>query len=466
VTSPKASLIRRLIRWQVVTMVVTWTVLCAWLIFQMSVVENGDLDRRMVSFAATLAETAAGAHARPEEMAARLQAVERVFVNGVIETLEDVDPYVATYQVIDARNQVLYREGAAPETPWMQGPGFADVQYRKHHFRLVRTQSYDGSIAVIVAESDAMRRASLLPILSMVGGSEIMTLLISIAVLWWTAHRGFSPVGVLASEVANRKEGDLMPIEDHAGYRELAPLISAFNDLLQREAARLDTERGFLADAAHELRTPLAAISAQAHRLTAATDDDTRRAASEQLQLGVQRVSHLLTQLLLTARIDASPVFLKREPIDAAELLRLRMASFVPIARRKSIDIALEAPESAMVTANAFGLTSIIENLIDNAIRHTPAGGSVLVTLTKTPHSAELLVQDNGPGIAPELHERVFERFYRVPGSEAEGSGLGLAIVRKLAEAYGSRILLGLGLDGKGLSVALVFEAAPPTGTA
>jgi signal transduction histidine kinase len=460
VKAVKSSLIRRLIRWQVITMVITWAALCTNLIYQMSIVENGDLDRRMVSFASALAETAAGARSAPQELAARVRAVEQAFVKGVIETLEDVDPYVATYQVIDAKNQVVYRAGQAPETPWMLALGFADIRDQSRHFRLVRTQSYDGSVAVIVAESDAMRRASLLPILSIVGGFELLTLVISIGALWWAAHRGFAPVRSLASEVARRQEGDLTPIEDGAGYRELSPLITAFNDLLNREAARLDTERGFLADAAHELRTPLAVISAQAHRLTGATDQDTRQTASEQLQLGVQRVSHLLTQLLTTARIDASPVFLKREAIDAAELLRLRVAALVPIARRKSISIALEAPESATVSANAFGLTSIIDNLVDNAIRHTPAGGSVLVTLTRTAQTVELLVQDNGPGIAPELHERVFERFYRVPGGEADGSGLGLAIVRKLAEAYGSSIRLGLGLEGRGLSVALVFKAA------
>jgi len=197
--------------------------------------------------------------------------------------------------------------------------------------------------------------------------------------------------------------------------------------LLAREGTRLDTERGFLADAAHELRTPLAAISAQAHRLTEATETTRPGEASRQLQLGIERVSHLLSQLLTTARIDASPFFMKQERIDATELLRLRLASLVPIARRKSIELELVAPASVVITASAFGLTSIIENLVDNAIRHTPAGGSVLVTLTQPREAVELVVQDNGHGIAPDLYERVFERFYRGAGGTADGSGPSLA---------------------------------------
>ena len=140
-----------------------------------------------------------------------------MFVRGVIETLDSVDPYSATYQVIDSRNQIVYRTSSAPTEPWMQAPGFADVRYRGEHFRLARTHSYDGSIAVVVAESDAMRRASLLPIFSIVGGSEFITLLVSISILWWTSRCAFSPVGLLASKVAHRKEGDLTTIVDDTG---------------------------------------------------------------------------------------------------------------------------------------------------------------------------------------------------------------------------------------------------------
>jgi len=259
----------------------------------------------------------------------------------------------------------------------------------------------------------------------------------------------------MATSVSQRRLGDLEPIDDQIGYEETAPLVAAFNELLEREARRLDAERGFLADAAHELRTPIAALTACAHQVAAANDDAARRAATIRLEQGAARISHLLSQLLMTARIDASPVFSKLDTIDAAELLRRRLAALVPAARRKGITLSLDAPESAAVRANGLAFDSIVENLVDNAIRYTPAGGSVCVTLHEAGQAVELTVKDSGPGIVPELQNAVFERFFRIPGSETQGSGLGLSIVRRLAEAIGSSVHLAPGLNGRGLSVAL-----------
>jgi signal transduction histidine kinase len=165
----------------------------------------------------------------------------------------------------------------------------------------------------------------------------------------------------------------------------------------------------------------------------------------------------------MTVRIDASPVFSKLDTIDAAELLRQRLAALVAAARRKGITLALDAPESAAVQANVFAFDSIVENLVDNAIRYTPQGGAVAVTLRHSGSNVELNIKDSGPGIAPELYNAVFERFFRISGSEAPGSGLGLAIVRRLAEALGSSVHLGPGLDGRGLSVALSLRSAAET---
>jgi signal transduction histidine kinase len=264
----------------------------------------------------------------------------------------------------------------------------------------------------------------------------------------------------MASTVAAKKPGDLEPIDDELGYQETAPLVRAFNDLLAREARRFDAERGFLADAAHELRTPIAALTASAHQVIAANDDAARRVAASRLDRGAARISHLLSQLLMTARIDASTAFASLETIDAAEMLRQRLAALVPAARRKGITVSLDAPESAAVQANVLAFDSIVENLVDNAIRYTPQGGSVRVTLRLVGRHVELNIKDSGPGIAPELYDAVFERFFRIPGSDATGSGLGLAIVRRLAEALGSRIVLGPGLEGRGLSVALCLRCA------
>jgi signal transduction histidine kinase len=457
------SFIRRLIAWQMLTMGIIWAVLIGCLFVVMTRYENGDLDRRMGYFAMILAETAAAVRNDPTQLHERVGAVERVFVEGIIETLENAKNYSATFQVLDQNAHVIYHAGAATDMRWPAPSGFGKVVRNGANFRTIVAKSVDGTISVMVAESDATRWSSVWPILRIIGVSQILIFAACIGALAWAAKRGIRPIQVIATSVSKRRLGDLNPIDDQLGYTETAPLIAAFNELLAREDRRLDAERGFLADAAHELRTPIAALTASAHQVSAAADDATRRAAAARLDQGAARVSHLLSQLLMTARIDASPVFSKLETIDAAELLRQRLAALVPAARRKGITLSLDAPDCAPVEANVLAFDSIVENLVDNAIRYTPQGGSVMVRLQTAGHHVKLDIKDSGPGIAPELHHAVFERFFRIPGSDATGSGLGLAIVRRLAEALGSSIHLGPGLDGRGLSVALLLRSSSPT---
>jgi len=361
----------------------------------------------------------------------------------------------------DQHNHVIYYAGTATDTPWPAPAGFGEVVRNGVHFRSILTTSIDHTISVMVAESDATRWSSVWPMLRIIGVSQIVIFAACIGALAWAAKRGIRPLKQMATSVSQRRLGELEPIDDQIGYEETAPLVAAFNELLAREARRLDAERGFLADAAHELRTPIAALTASVHQVIAASDDTARRAAAIRLDQGAARISHLLSQLLMTARIDASPVFSNLEIIDAAELLRQRLATLVPAARRKGITLSLDAPESAAVQANVLAFDSIVENLVDNAIRYTPEGGAVSVMLRHSGSTVELNINDSGPGIAPELYNAVFERFFRIPGSETQGSGLGLAIVRRLAEALGSSVQLRPGLDGRGLSVALSLRSAP-----
>jgi len=457
------SFIRRLIGWQILAMGIIWTILIGCLFVVMTRYENGDLDRRMGYFATILAETAAGVQNDPAQLRERVGAVERVFVKGIIETLENAKNYAATFQILDQNNHVIYHAGAGTDTPWPAPAGFGEVVRNGVHFRSILTTSIDHTISVMVAESDAARWSSVWPMLRIIGVSQIVIFAACIGALAWAATRGIRPIKQMATSVSQRRLGDLEPIDDQIGYEETAPLVAAFNELLAREARRLDAERGFLADAAHELRTPIAALTAVAHQVIAASDDTARRAAAIRLDQGAARISHLLSQLLMTARIDASPVFSNLEIIDAAELLRQRLATLVPAARRKGITLSLDAPESAAVKANVLAFDSIVENLVDNAIRYTPEGGAVSITLGHSGSKVELNIKDTGPGIAPELYNAVFERFFRIPGSENQGSGLGLAIVRRLAEAIGGSVQLQPGRDGRGLSVALSLRSATET---
>ncbi len=471
------SLIGRLIRWQLIAMAATLLIIVGWLSYSMTVYESGDLDRRMRNFAQILAETAAGSQNDPQATERRLLAVEDVFTKGVIEKLNNVDSanyaealaaaeakyYTPTYQVFDANGKVLFRSRNAPTQPITLQLGYADTQINAVNYRTLRTQSADGSVSVAIAESALMRRETMFPLIARIAASQVLMFLLCIFVLWWIARISFKPIVALAENLRQRRAGDLVPLDNTKTYSEVVPLVAALNDLLERESRRLDIERGFLADAAHELRTPMAAMSAQAHLLLQAHDDGTRTHAALQLQTGLKRVSNLLSQLLTIARVDASDAFSKVERIDAAELLRQRVAEHVPQARQKAITLDLDAPDNLALVVSPTGFTSIIDNLLDNAIRYTPSGGAVSISLhqgLQANSGCTLSVKDSGPGIDVQFRERVFERFYRIPGTEASGSGLGLAIVQKVAAAHGGSISLHDGLEGSGLGITLQL---PPT---
>lgn len=454
------SLIGTLIRWQTFTMGAAWLGLALWLTYTMTQLENGDLDRRMTYFAQILAETATS-DASPEALAHRLQAVERIFVQGVIQTLDSAERYDAEYQVFDPHLRLLYRSAGAPSAPLVTRPGVHEIDVAGHPARVVRVSSSDGRATVILAESLQARRASILPMLRIIGGGQMLIFLVCVAVMWWSARRGLEPLRELAESVGRRQPGDLSPIEPGGAFREVRPVVSAMNVLLRREGERLEVERGFLADAAHELRTPLAAIGAQAHLLVHAANDDSRATAARHLEAGLERVSHLLTQLLTMARLEAGTPRGELQRLDAAELVRLRVASFAARARQRSIALAVVAPETLFFSLDRAGFTSVVDNLIDNAVRYAPEGGSVEVSLESPDGDLRLSVRDNGPGIPAAYAEKVFERFYRIPGTGEAGSGLGLSIVQKVAAAHHATIELARGLGERGLGVIVLFPGTP-----
>jgi len=387
-----------------------------------------------------------------------------VFVHGVIESLENAERYEATYQVLDRDGRLLYRSPGAPERPLVGPRGVHESQIGDEPVRLARVVSSDGRVQVILAESAAIRRASILPTLEIIGGGQILILLVCLIAVWWAARRGLAPLRTLAAEIGRRRPGDLRPIDGSFVFTEVAPLIAETNALLAREAERLELERGFLADAAHELRTPLAAIAAQAHLLTEAGDMESRQRVRHALEQSLERTAHLLAQLLTIARLDASDPTLGRESCDVAELVRRRVAAYADWARVRAIALEVSGPDSLVFEIHRSGVESLVDNLVDNAIRYTPPGGVVNVSIACDPKGLALTVLDNGPGIPQAFLERVFERFYRLPGTEAHGSGLGLAIVRRVVEAHQATVTLTRGLGEGGLGVFVQIPALAGSG--
>jgi signal transduction histidine kinase len=269
-------------------------------------------------------------------------------------------------------------------------------------------------------------------------------------------RRGLAPLSHAAREVAARSIESLHPIAITSQPLELHPLIAAVNDLMARLGSALSLQRHFVADAAHELRTPITALSLQLQLLERAKNEHERAAALQELGTGVVRARHMVEQLLQLSRLGPDAPALRHDAVDLAELSRASVGRFSARAEALGIDLGAAAAEPVAMTGDAQQLTILLDNLVENALHYTPHGGKVDVSASWLEGRPCLTVADNGPGIPAEERERVFDRFYRSIGSVASGSGLGLAIVKAVAQRHAAEILLG-DAPGGGLLVRVWF---------
>lgn len=273
--------------------------------------------------------------------------------------------------------------------------------------------------------------------------------------------QGLRPLRRLAVQVGQRSHSDLSALQEPTGYAELAPLVGAFNELLARARQHRVREQAFVQDAAHELKTPLAVIAAQAHVLAHSEDAQARAESLQALERGVRRVSRQVEQLLALSVLDGGGPC-RWERLDLAELTRELMVELAPMAEAQGVDMGLDAPDTMPVVAEAAALRSILGNLLGNALLHGGSGGRIEVALGGGERGAVwLVVADNGPGIPEDERERVFERFQRGATPGGSGSGLGLSIVRQAAERMGARLALEPGIDGRGLAVRVSWTPPP-----
>src|SRR5574337_33200 len=279
--------------------------------------------------------------------------------------------------------------------------------------------------------------------------------------IWYLVGRGLRPLARLARAVKARRPEALDPVSAGDTPAEVRPLVEAINGLLARLGQALATQRAFVADAAHELRTPLAALQLQVQLAERAGSEAERTEALADLKRGLARATHVVDQLLTLARQGPEAEGRKpREPVDLAELAGLTIADLLPLAEAKNIDLgAGELAAGAVLQGDREALRSLLGNLVDNAIRYTPAGGQVNVSVSRAGGDVVLEVADSGPGIPAAERERVFDRFYRRDGQNESGSGLGLAIVRGVAQAHGAEVQLGESSLG-GLAAQVRFPAA------
>lgn len=352
---------------------------------------------------------------------------------------------------------------AAPlPLPATLGDGFHTVTVRGRIFRVLVTTPAQGQRIAVAQDAgfrdDLARDAALrtlAPLLLLVP-----LLLVIVAHLVRTMFR---PITRLAQEVDARDAEPLRPIEQTDLPLEVRPFVEAINGLLERVRQTLETQRRFVADAAHELRSPLSALILQAERLAAAPMSDEARSRLERLHLGLMRSRNLINQLLTLARVQTDTPPAERRPLAAVQLYRRVLEELFPMAEAKGIDIGVDADAAVLVVVNETDLFILIRNLVDNAIRYTPQGGRIDLCARADGKQVILRILDNGPGIPPEQRERVFDPFYRMAGSEGIGSGLGLSIVRAIAERMGARIELDWRdpAEQTGLAVTLVLPGPP-----
>lgn len=280
------------------------------------------------------------------------------------------------------------------------------------------------------------------------------------ALIWLVVGHGLRPLEQLALAVGERNPDVLHPVPATNLPKELRPLAKSLNDLLQRLDRAIKTQRDFVADAAHELRTPLAALKLQAQLAERATTDAERKQGFAYLNEGIKRATHLVQQLLILARQEAGAALAARSPIDLATLVGNVMTEHAAIAQAKGIEFRVNMRDTATVPGDQDALRIMIGNVVDNAVRHTPSGGLVDVSLARANGRAILDISDSGPGIPEQERRRVFDRFYRLEGSGGSGSGLGLAIVKRIADAHGVEMLMSDRSSGTGLRMQLIWPMA------
>ena len=267
----------------------------------------------------------------------------------------------------------------------------------------------------------------------------------------------FRPITALSREIDQRAEQDLHPVEDRHLPLEVRPFAVAINRLLARVGQSMDAQRRFVADAAHELRSPLTALSLQAERLAEAEMSGPARDRLAVLRQGIARGRDLLDQLLSLARAQ-SAADLPKSPVSVQGIYRRVLEDLMPLAEVRQVDVGVEGTQDAQVWASELDMIAMVKNLVDNAIRYTPPGGRIDLGVRVSQGRAELRIEDNGPGIRPADRSRVFDPFYRTLGSEQIGSGLGLSIVQTIANRIGAEIRLDFTdkVHETGLSVSVL----------
>ena len=386
------------------------------------------------------------------------------------------------FQVVDGNAEVVLQSASAPDqlferiqTKPAKGDGSADGMQRlhdqsagyrevavgEHHWRVFVLQDIPDGYWIVVGERDDVRgelveKIALRSLIPDFIGLPLLALLVWLAIGW-----SLAPLKRMAELIRSRDPDKLAPLELAGMPRELEPMVAALNRLLQQLNTLLEREKRFLADAAHELRTPLAVLRIHAQNALDAPDPADRTEALRQMLHGVDRATRLVAQLLTLARLEPKAAQLKLQQVDLQAFIRNELAELIPLALERQQDLTLNADDSGdyRLRADATSLGVLLQNLVGNAIQYTPPHGRIQVVLKDIQDGVELRVEDSGPGVPAAMRDKLFERFFR-EGS-GTGAGLGLSIVQRIVELHrGSIALEDSPLGGLGVRVRLPRQRA------
>jgi len=371
------------------------------------------------------------------------------------------------YQVRSVNGEIIVGQEELPPPPVTRDrrPVYYFGNFQEQNIRLVALRvpydpDDDSALALVVVGETLVRRQLLgREILIAVALSQLLLIvMVTIAVYLGVGH-GLLPLGRLRQQIESRSHRDLTPLDEPQTPTEVRPLVHATNDLMQRLERAITSQQRFVADAAHQLRTPLAGLKTHAELALRETSLAGMRERVNVLLQATDRSARLAHQMLSLARAEPeASASLTTTTLDLGKLVKEVVSDWVPRALEREIDLGVIVEDSSiMARGNALLLREMLANLVDNAIRYTQAGGRVTVRLGQTAEAIVLSVEDDGPGIPPQDRERAFQRFQRLGDPAIDGCGLGLAIVREIAEAHSASVAIDTGSEGVGTRVSVRF---------
>jgi two-component system, OmpR family, sensor histidine kinase TctE len=459
------SLFGEILDWMLAPLLLLWpmSVILTWLVAQG--IANQPFDRELGEMVRVLARQLV-----IQPGASRNDAVATFSLPaGASEILRTDEADTIYYQVLGLRGEYLSGDRSLPVPVDEDRGPLGEVQFRddvvnndsvRVAYLWLDMPGRPGAQAPLlqVAETFGKRSRLVSEIIKGVILPQFVILPLAVLLVWLALARGIAPLNELQRRIRGRDSSDLSPIDERDAPEEVSPLVRAINDLLARLDQSMRAQKHFLADAAHQLKTPLAGLRTQAELAqreidSGANDPKAMKRSLQQISRSSQRAAHMVNQLLAMARAEDKEHAARKQSVNLSRLATETVRDFVPRALEKRIDLGFEGPEttatepasaSLLLHGNPTLLRELIRNLVDNALLYTPAGGTVTVRVLNDPFGqvVVLQVEDSGPGIPIAEREQVFQPFYRALGTDVDGSGLGLAIVREIAQQHGAEISL------------------------